>query len=531
MQLSWLKKEFHLNLRIHPGGLLLAVLYAFAYGLARSSSVDQMYLPAGIRVAALLLCPPRWWPYLILGEYAYFAQARYPMIEKYGLAWVVTASAVLMPTVALIVHWHRRRLASHNEAWLLSIVALSAITVSSLNQGLAYLLMPTLHDAVSWSGMLRYMVGDYLGILMFAPLALLWQRRHVSFAATSRWRSAAIAALSVIVALGLYAAHLPDSQDMALAKNSLRIAMMLPAIGLTCLYGWRGAAVSFAAVNLTLALTLEFTGQPGSFDASAFVAQQILAVTGTALLLLGSTISHHYHRFASKEKLRSQAESFARTGHLASEQERRQRAVQMRLIGEDIDQSFLRAAALLKQRGEHASALDMLSASQMQSRLFREQISMVYPTEIEYSGLFVALRSGGLAGVWEMTDRIANPRLHGDPCQLSLGLQLAAYRSLADAVSLLLDHENGYLQIRVRCGRRGGARGIMMTVALLDHKRRLTATTIQRAQQTLAGRTLAYGGSAGCRRNRIRLLLVDVPTSYREPSGASMDQITPPAVL
>lgn len=531
MQLEWLKKEFHLNLRLSPAGVLLAVAYAVAYGLARSASVDQMYLPAGIRVAALLLCPPRCWPYLILGEYAFFAQARYPLVGQYGLAWVVIASAVLMPTVALIVHWHRRRLASHNEAWLLSIAVLSAVAVSCLNQGLAYLLMPTLHEAVSWTSMLRYMVGDYLGILMFAPLALLWQRRHVSFAATSRWGTAAVAALSVIVALGLYAAHLPDTDDMVLAKNSLRIAMMLPAIGLTCLYGWRGAAVSFAAVNLTLALTMEITGRPGSFDATAFMAQQILAVTGTALLLLGSTISHHYHRFAAREKLRGQAETFARTGHLASEQERRQRALQMRLIGEDIDQSFLRAVALLKQRGEHSSALDMLSASQAQSRLFREQISMVYPTEIEYSGLFVALRSGGLAAVWELTDRIASPRLHGDPCRLSLGLQLAAYRSLADAVSLLLDNERGYLQIRVRCGRRAGVPGIMMTVALLDHKRRLGATTVQRAQQTLAGRTLAYGGSAGCRRNRIRLLLVDVPQAYREPSGPSMDQVTPPAVL
>ena len=530
MQLSWLKKEFHLNLRIHPAGVLLAIAYALAYAVARGSSVDQMYLPAGIRVAALLLCPPRWWLYLVFGEYAYFAYARVPMVGTYGVAWVVIASAVLMPAVALIMHAHRHRLAQ-NEAWLLSVAALSALVVSSLNQGLAYLLMPTLHEAVSWTGVLRYMVGDYLGILMFAPLALLWRHRHVSFAATPRWRIAVVAALSAIVTLGLLAAHLPDTGEMALAKNSLRIAMMLPAVALTCLYGWRGAAVSFAAVNLTLALTMEMTGRPGSFDATAFVAQQILAVTGTALLMLGSTISHHYHRFASREKLRGQAESFARTGHLASEQERRERAVQMKLIGEDIDQSFLRAAALLKQRGEHASALDMLTASQAQSRLFREQISMVYPTEIEYSGLFVALRSGGLAGLWELTYRVARPRLDGDPCQLSLGLQLAAYRSLADAVGVLLDNETGYLQVRARCGRRNGVAGIVMTVSLLDGRRHLGTATVQRAQQILAGRTLAYGGSASCRRNRIRLLLIDVPQAYREPSGASMDQITPPAVL
>ncbi|WP_175440325.1 MASE1 domain-containing protein [Stenotrophomonas sp. HMSC10F06] len=180
MAFDWLRRDIHLHVRLHPGGVLLAVSYAVAFWAARNVSVDQLYLPAGLRVAALLLCPPRYWVYLIAGEYAFFALARYPLIPQYGLAWVVVASASLMPAVAGIVHTHRRWMASSNDTWLLSVALLAAIVVTALNQGLAYLLMPTQHVAVSWEGAARYAVGDYLGILLIAPLVVMWRRRRMA---------------------------------------------------------------------------------------------------------------------------------------------------------------------------------------------------------------------------------------------------------------------------------------------------------------------------------------------------------------
>jgi len=89
LRLNWWTNGIRLDVRIRPAGLALAALYALACWATRQISLDQFYLPAGIRVAALLLCPPRLWGYLILGEYAYFAQMRYPMIDRYGLPWVV----------------------------------------------------------------------------------------------------------------------------------------------------------------------------------------------------------------------------------------------------------------------------------------------------------------------------------------------------------------------------------------------------------------------------------------------------------
>ena len=99
--MQWWKEGLPVNIRISPQGLVLMLIYAVACVATRKLSVDQFYLPAGVRVAALLLCPPRLWPYLLLGEYAYFAHLRIPLLEKYGLAWVLPVSYthLTLPTI------------------------------------------------------------------------------------------------------------------------------------------------------------------------------------------------------------------------------------------------------------------------------------------------------------------------------------------------------------------------------------------------------------------------------------------------
>lgn len=97
------KEAVELSFRIRPVGIALAAVYALGCLASRQFSLDQFFLPAGIRAAALLIVPTRLWPYLLLGEYAYFATLRIPMIDTYGLAWVILASTLLMPVAMLVV--------------------------------------------------------------------------------------------------------------------------------------------------------------------------------------------------------------------------------------------------------------------------------------------------------------------------------------------------------------------------------------------------------------------------------------------
>lgn len=132
----------------------------------------------------------------------------------------------------------------------------------------------------------------------------------------------------------------------------------------------------------------------------------------------------------------------------------------------------------------------------------------------------MALQAGGIRESWRLTERVLRPDLKGDPCNLSVELQLAAYRTLIDAVSILLKHEGGQIRIRARCGRMGTKRGILMVVSLLDPHVRLSQQTTMSAFERLTGRTLSYDGIVDCYRNRVRILFLDRETNLEATSSA-----------
>lgn len=506
MRLEVWKKGVRFEFRIHPQGIAIAVAYALACWATRKLSLDQFYLPAGVRVAALLLCPPRFWLYLVVGEYAYFAHMRIPMIDRYGMTWVIAASAFLMPAVALIARFHARLLPARPDGWLLSVGAISAAVVTVLNTFMAHFLWPMEVPIPLLQNLTRFAIGDYLGILTVAPLAMLWIHRDPSqgFGRVLLWPTVAL--LFLILAFGLAAAALPAHWSGG--KTSLRLLMALPAIALTCIHGWRGAAISIPLLNLIIGLT---TPAPTrlAFDHDTFVVQQILAVAGTALIALGSSITRHFHHGRAADMERRSAISHVRTSHLASEMDLRERALSMRNLGEGLDQTMSQIADVLEASGNPGLAKSLLRISVSNSRQLRGETSMVYPTSLEHVGLYLALQIGGINEAWNQTNRMSSPRLVGDPCQLSMGLQLAAYRTMVEAASLLLKHEAGQIQIRARCGRLGRYRGIVASVGLIDSEARLSESTMRLAIERLTGRTLAYGGTVQCRRNRVRILLVE----------------------
>ncbi|MDT3500913.1 MASE1 domain-containing protein [Stenotrophomonas maltophilia] len=532
MRLNWWNEGLQLKMRIRPAGLALALLYGLTCWATRQLSLDQFYLPAGVRVAAVLLCPPRLWPYLLLGEYSYFAQMRYPMVDKYGMAWAILASALLMPAVMLITHVCRRLMTSSANARLLMIALLSSIVVTLLNVGFSQLLWPTppADSAIAFlTRAVRFSVGDFIAILTVAPLALLWARRKAGMS----WRTGTFGptavALSVMILLGVTAALIPP--EAGALRTSLQLLMGLPAIALTCLHGWRGAAIGVPALNLIIGLT---TPKPyaAAFDASTFTTQQVMAITGVALLLLGSRISHYHRSYRLREVGEKNAISLARSSHMASESDLRERAIHLRKLGDGIDLSLSEVINWLNTQGHSAIASSLTHTANVHSRLFREQASMVYPAALEQLGLYVALQAGGVRSAWADTHRVADLQLAGDPCQLSLDLQLAAYRTLIDAVSLLLKCEPGQLVVRARCFRKREQRGIVMIVSLLDRHSALSAATSALANDRLAGRTLAFGGSFHCRNNRLIMILMESAATTRRESAddVSMESGHSPAV-
>ncbi|MRI44978.1 MULTISPECIES: MASE1 domain-containing protein [Stenotrophomonas] len=504
---------------VHPAGLLLAAAYAIACVSARQFSLDQFFLPAGIRVAALLIVPQRRWPYVLLGELGYFAYLRIPTIDEYGLEWVILASTLLMPMAMLVVHLHLRKAISEAATgfWLLSLSISAAVAVTGLNLSLSRLLWPvpppdTLLDAAE-----RVVFGHFAAIITMAPLALLWARRRSASPWQKTLLAPSLAAIALMLGLGLCMQLI--STDAHSTRTHLVLLAALPAIALTFMHGWRGAAIAIPLLNLPLHFATPSTGLPASFDLGTFSTQQNMAVMSVALLALGSSISYHHQRARSRGLAEETTLRLARSSHQTSERELRERAVHLKHLSDGMDSSLVEMVSWLKAQGHHAVANSLQHASSVHSRLFREQASLVYPTGLEQVGLYIALQAGGACEIWNNTHRVIPPRLAGNPCLLTVDLQLAIYRSLIEAVSLLLELETGQVCVRARSGRAGGRRGIVAVVSLLDRDCTLSTRTTQQAVERLAGRMLAYGGTVHCRSNRLRLVLHESIT-HASPAAA-----------
>ena len=504
---------------VHPAGLLLAAAYAIACVSARQFSLDQFFLPAGIRVAALLIVPQRRWPYVLLGELGYFAYLRIPTIDEYGLEWVLLASTLLMTMAMLVVHLHLRKAISEAATgfWLLSLSISAAVAVTGLNLSLSRLLWPvpppdTLLDAAE-----RVVFGHFAAIITMAPLALLWARRRSASPWQKTLLAPSLAAIALMLGLGLCMQLI--STDAHSTRTHLVLLAALPAIALTFMHGWRGAAIAIPLLNLPLHFATPSTGLPASFDLGTFSTQQNMAVMSVALLALGSSISYHHQRARSRGLAEETTLRLARSSHQTSERELRERAVHLKHLSDGMDSSLVEMVSWLKAQGHHAVANSLQHASSVHSRLFREQASLVYPTGLEQVGLYIALQAGGACEIWNNTHRVIPPRLAGNPCLLTVDLQLAIYRSLIEAVSLLLELETGQVCVRARSGRAGGRRGIVAVVSLLDRDCTLSTRTTQQAVERLAGRMLAYGGTVHCRGNRLRLVLHESIT-HASPAAA-----------
>ncbi|WP_367344837.1 MASE1 domain-containing protein [Stenotrophomonas bentonitica] len=492
--------------RALPEGLFIAALYAAACWAARQVSLDQFFLPAGIRIAALLMLPVRSWPYLLLGDYAYLGLIRLPMLDRYGPEWVFIASAYQLPVAALIVYWSRRLIEARSDTWLLFIAGMAALLIGVGNLSLAHLLWPSPPSVGFLALSARYVLGHYIAIMTVAPLALLWKRRRdIDWPSWSRPPVVYATLLLLACCAGL--TLIP--QETSAERTTMQLLMAAPVVALTCLQGWWGAAIAMPVMSMVIRINTNVSGLPESFDPHSFNAQLIIAISCSALLSLGSRITHYCRKYSYHSNARKQAIANARSSDATHERRLRMRALNLRKIGDGLDSSLSSTVEWLRIHGHPEMASELLDAAAAHSQRFREETAMIYPTIVEHVGLYLALQAGGVFEALDKTDRLAEPHLAGDPCRLSLDLQLTAYRALTEAVSILLENERGQLKIRARSGWFGPVRGLMVTVGSTDPRHQLSRTTATMATGRLSGRTQVYGGTVHCHRNRIRLCFVE----------------------
>lgn len=493
-------------------GIVIAIGYAFCYVALRPLATDQWYLPAGLRVAALLLIPVRYWPYLIAGDITALIYSRYSFADEFGLLWLLVASAVLMPGVAGVVYLHRKMLVQDRLYGFLSVAVFAAITASLFNITTNYLFVDQSYEPVTWERAARYAVGHYLGIWTLAPIALM-----LKFPITDRssvhalkWQAClALAAIGILCALVLQFPNLSVEK-----QHSLRLLTILPAAALTFLHGWRGAAIGIAGANLAIALTMQRENVPGTTDPVTYLSQQFLAVLAPVLFGLGVVISRHLqkanlNRLAEEraKKAEEHAKAMARSSYVASERELQRRAESIVKLGEQVKKTFDNAAEELLEQGQHKVALKFRNAGVLRAREIQDELTLLYPIEIQSVGLYEALSSGLIAKVWAQEGHV-DRSLRGKADGFSFDLQLAAYRIICDIVSLLQRTGHPHLSLQVRSGKRRGHCGILIRVAIAGGDDAGIHPSTPIIDNTyIAGRVLAYGGLVHRRSHHISVLM------------------------
>jgi two-component system, NarL family, sensor histidine kinase FusK len=225
---------------VYFGAAKLGLSAAFA-----TEQVSAVWPPTGIALAALVLLGVRVWPGIYLGALLANADTAEPLAAAAGIA----AGNTLMTLVCLVV---LRRIVRFDPAlertrdvFGLAAAAVLSAAVSASN-GVANL---ALHGLVSWATFGSvwgvWWVGDAMGIVIVAPILLVWASRPLP-----RWRGRRVLeGATVFLALALVSA-VTLCDDAAASFGTQLKYVIFPFLMWTALrFGPRGSASAVLLVS------------------------------------------------------------------------------------------------------------------------------------------------------------------------------------------------------------------------------------------------------------------------------------------
>uniref|UniRef100_UPI00035CEC4A MASE1 domain-containing protein n=2 Tax=Xanthomonas phaseoli TaxID=1985254 RepID=UPI00035CEC4A len=330
-------------------GALISVCYCFAFLSLWYCSIDQWYLPVGLRVVALLFRPYREWPFLLAGDAAAMLWLRVPLshTQGYDPAWGYFSPFLHAPMVAFGIWAARRYCATLIQRT--SLLIPFAIAIAFCNSLWSIVLNASLDGpSTAYTGqfLIRYWLGSYQGILSFLLPVLLWspQRRGPARADLPR-----DLALSVVLILVLFYI-LAYTQDIW-ARKLLMAALIGPAIFLTRNHGWIGTALGTLLANFALAITLPKTYEIGYYNAALFDVQILHVIVSAILFSVGAKFTRPVRRFETIRRVRVDAQRAIQESYLSAERMLRNRVVEYSDINVQVNRLRKSVIADLRARG------------------------------------------------------------------------------------------------------------------------------------------------------------------------------------
>lgn len=489
-------------------GLVIGLAYAVAYLVLRQLSFNQWFLPAGLRCGVLLLAPYRYWPWIVAGDVAALLCIRVPAAGKFSDLWVYGSPFLLIALICMAVRFWRTFLgsASDLQRWAPFVALTLAAWSAASNMFLNY----TLHGPrplVTLKNYVNYLIGDFFGILLFLLICLLWIHRRDAVPASRwfRWHCCGAIAITLALYLGLL---IPDALEETL-RVFLLMLMIVPAMYLTFVGGWRGAAIGVLIASIAVAQPLASFAMPGQADA-ILLAQEALAIASCGLLLLGYVISGHYNAGLRAGVAEEQARKIAKTSFLSTERLLREQLLYMAQMQLMLDGERRELAEWLKEHGRFDAAMQLNCSGVQQRQDFDGQAMALYPIRIEQDGLFKAVHEKAFSDFWAGDAEMVYG-FRGPVASLSVDLQLVAYRCICHSMALLSDCSPDEYRLSMRVWHGHASRGIFVRLRAVPTGMHESSHAGRAAETFLVARVEAHGGRFRRSEYGVSFLLAETP--------------------
>ncbi|WP_049623292.1 MASE1 domain-containing protein [Frateuria defendens] len=464
------------------GHLAVAVAYFVGVELFRAASFSHWLIVSGFRVSALLLVPYRYWPAMILGEMVYLVPSSVQCADRCGSTWAAFNLTPPMLFAAPVIYlarekWHvlpaRGGLkmgiflaCAMAVALLTTLYSLSLLSIMTPWPGSSY--WPIQYGEVT----ARWVVGNYLGILVVAPLVLFlfqavrgnsWGALRRQLGESRLLLESMVMAVPVVLFLVWLGMNLPQ------ARQIVQVAMFLPVVWLALRHGWQGAAIGGTAASFAVMLLM-----PKRYDVATLQAEVVMAFAITTMLLVGARIGVLDRRAGQESTDVRMALALAQRNVQVGEMQLRMVSQALEQVGETVHI----VCTLMMRRLRHLQPFIDDRSYHRQALVAEDQIYRLadglYPARWRERGLSGALREGGMARALDEAGIAYWCDTRGTPGLLSSTLQLTLYRLACEAVVDACGRKSASeFRLTLRCGELAGRRGAVLRIESHAHPARL----------------------------------------------------------
>jgi signal transduction histidine kinase len=517
---------------------LWPLFYALAWLALHSISTNAWFLPAGLRLAALMSAPRRLWWRLAVAECAVAATVAY--WQRESQPWLVSVATV-MATWCLYAALVRLRGATHSVATnlprigpQLTTAALAAVAGGAVAMTAALLAGSALH--AGGANAVGAAVADFVGIVSVMPLVFVMQEHWSN---PARLWSITLAGGAVLLPATAVAASLAVP-----ATPATPLLLLLAAAALAWIAqrdGWRATAMALGLIAVTaglVGLARSWLGMP-PIAAPADQLPLLVAAFGAAALLLavnadGVRIESMAAR-TLKDRLWVQAQQLrAAATRLASQQEQERRHLGAELhdaLGQDM--TAIATRLHLIQRRAPDAELDR-ELTQLRSLVgsahghLRDAINHLHPVTVTRFGLVRALTIGPIAEMVRESGARYECRMHGPVERLPADVATMLYRIGQEAATNAVRHGcGGFLRLEIALDANGDTGDLVLSVTDYAGELDVPPERLGHGLQSIRDRADAlaavyhFNARSGLPRHRLQMAVTLAPPETGAPASAA----------